>query len=113
MTMPSFHDDRRGSSRRSFLLGAALGLAAGVPLTWLAARRFAVLSTGHAPISPEESTARAGVKPGPMMPGRYPGRVIEARHADAVSTDNVIDLCAVSAMVGPGMAGRTGHDPGG
>jgi hypothetical protein len=43
-----------------------------------------------------------------MMPGRYPGRVIEVRHPHAVSEYNVIDSQAVNAMVDRGMAELTG-----
>ena len=105
-------DGRRGFSRRSFLLGTTFGLAAGIPLTWLAARRFSAVTSGSAPLSPEESAARAGVKPGPIMPGRYPGRVVEVRHPAAVSSRNVINRGAVSAMVDRGMAELTGYEAG-
>ena len=45
-------------TRRGFLLGAAAGLAAGVPLTWLAARGLPFLTPSH-PATPEESNGRA------------------------------------------------------
>jgi hypothetical protein len=109
--MPSSHD-RRGFSRRSFLFGTALGLAAGVPLTWFAARRLPLLVPDSTPVSPEASTARSGRQPGELMPGRYPGRVIEVRHPYAVSSNNVIDPGAVGGMVDRGMAELTGYEPG-
>jgi hypothetical protein len=45
------------------------------------------------------------------MPGRYPGRVLEVRHPEAVSRFNVVNRDAVEAMVDRGMAELTGADP--
>jgi hypothetical protein len=109
--MPRSHHGRRGFSRRSFLLGAAFGLAAGVPLSWLA-RRLPLGLPAAGPSTPEESTRRAGLDGGPIMPGRYPGRVIEVRHPQAVSPANEINPAAVNAMVDRGMAELTGYEPG-
>src|SRR5262249_25654439 len=102
----------RRSSRRSFLFGAAAGLVAGVPLAYLAARRWPGLLPSPGPVSPEASTARSGMKAGEPMPGRYPGRVIEVRHPLAVSDDNVINPSAVGDMVDRGMAELTGYETG-
>ncbi len=101
-----------GITRRGFLLGAAAGLAGGVPLTWLAARRLPLLFPAATPVASDVSTARTGRKPGEMMPGRYPGRVIEVRHPRAVSPANDIDRKSVEAMVDRGMAELTGAEPG-
>jgi uncharacterized protein (DUF362 family) len=46
------------------------------------------------------------------MPGKYPGRVVEVRHPDAVSDDNVINAEAVARMIDRGMAELTGADAG-
>jgi hypothetical protein len=94
---------RRGVSRRGFLLGAACGAAVAGPLGWLAARRPAPAGT---------DTAARTFDPSDVMPGRYPGRVVEVRDPTAVSPDNVIDPRAVAAMVDRGMAGLTGYEPG-
>lgn len=99
-----------GITRRGFLLGAAAGLAAGVPLAYLAGRYYPLL-TPRAPVSPDASTARSGLRPSDLMPGRYPGRVVEVRHRDAVSNDNEINRGAVEAMVDRGMSDLTGADP--
>ncbi len=93
-----------GITRRGFLLGAAAGVAGTV-----AATRYLPLLL---PPSPEESTARSGYSSADVMPGRYPGRVVEVRHPHAVSPDNVIDPKAVDAMVDRGMGDLTGYDPG-
>jgi hypothetical protein len=103
--------DRPGITRRGFLLGAAAGLAAGVPLTWLAARRLPLVLPSLAPVEPETSTRRARIKSAQAMPGRYPGRVIEVRRQDAVSPGNCVNRAAVEAMVDRGMAELTGTDP--
>jgi hypothetical protein len=112
LTMLSSHDGRPGFSRRSFLLGAAFGLAAGVPLAWLAGRRVPLVPSTSAPLTPEDSTGRAGLAGGAIMPGRYPGRVIEVRHPDAVAPNNVINASAVNRMVDRGMADLTGYEMG-
>ncbi len=99
-----------GSTRRGFLLGLAAGLGVGVPLAWLAARRLPFLTPENAFLPPAKSAERARVASSEEMPGRYPGRVIEARHPLAVSPDNVISRAAVSDMVDEGMSAFTGHD---
>jgi hypothetical protein len=92
-------------TRRGFLLGATAGLAAGVPLTWLAARRYPF-------VTPSDNPAPPGRPAGTIMPGAYPGRVVEVHHPDSVSADHVISKPAVSSMVDRGMAELTGHDCG-
>lgn len=109
--MPEHHG-RFGITRRGFLLGAAAGLGAGVPLSWLAARRWPLLVPSPLALSPEASTLRAGLPAGTAMPGRMPGRVIEVRHRDAVSADNVVHVPTVDALVDRGMAELTGYEPG-
>src|SRR5262245_15236550 len=98
MPPPSWH----GVSRRGFLLGAASGLAAGVPLTWLAARRYPHVIPSADPTPP-------GKPAGAVMPGAYPGRVVEVYYPGAVSCDHVISRQAVSAMIDRGMAELTGY----
>jgi hypothetical protein len=93
-----------GVTRRGFLLGAAAGLAAGVPATWLAARHLPGLFPGQAPAPP----APQALRPSDLMPGRYPGRVIEVRHRAAVAPDHTIDAGAVADMVDRGMAELAG-----
>src|SRR5882672_2633729 len=97
---PGWH----GITRRGFLLGAAAGLAAGVPLAWLAARRLPLIVPSPVSVPPETSNARASLSPSDMMPGRYPGRVIEIQDRRAVSRENVIDGKTVGDMVDRGMA---------
>ena len=89
--------------RRSFLLGAALGLGvAAVPAALLLRDRFA----RHTPVAP------VGKAPVPLaMPGRFPGRVIEARDERSVTPTNRIVPEVVSEMVDRGMAGLVGGDP--
>jgi hypothetical protein len=108
--MASSPGPRFGITRRGFLLGAAAGLATGIPLTLLG-RRFAELLPTLTPVSPDASTRRSGRDPSDVMPGRYPGRVIEVRDPHAVSPDNVIDKKAVASMVDRGMAELVGTDP--
>jgi hypothetical protein len=98
-----------GLSRRGFLVGAAAGLAAGVPLTWLGLR-----TAEH--FRSEPSTRRFTGRrveidrPDFAMPGPYPGRVIEVHHPGAVSDQNVIDADAVRIMMDRGMCELTGAD---
>ncbi len=94
-----------GMSRRGFLLGAGVGLAAGTPLAWLGAqawhRRQPPRFTGR---TQEVTKAADG------MPGPYPGRVVEVRHPGSVRADFSISPEAVKAMMGRGMTGLTGAD---
>ncbi|HZT79914.1 MAG TPA: DUF362 domain-containing protein [Gemmataceae bacterium] len=95
-----------GITRRGFLVGAAAGLAAGVPLTWLGLRgvdrlRGRTAFTGR---------TREVEKPAFGMPGRFPGRVVEVRHPSAVDARHRIDRSAVNLMVDRGMTALTGAD---
>ena len=103
---------RFGITRRGFLLGAAAGLGVGVPLTWLAGRTFPLLTPALDPVTPERSTERSGLSSGDIMPGRYPGRVIEVHHPLAVSMENEIHAPTVGTMVDRGMAELMGYEPG-
>jgi hypothetical protein len=93
-----------GITRRGFLLGAAGGLAAGLPAAWLGRDLLQPLlpSSNSGSTTPE----RVG------MPGRYPGRVIEVRHPHAVSPEHEIDRAVVARMIDRGMAMLTGTEVG-
>ncbi len=97
-----------GITRRGFLLGSAMGLAAGVPLGWLALKGRHWLDR-HAP-SP--FTGRSVELPRTVggMPGPFPGRVVEVRHAGSVAADHAIDSDAVRVMMQRGMQSLTGSD---
>jgi uncharacterized protein (DUF362 family) len=105
--MNTSHSSICGVTRRGFLLGAATGLAAGVPAAWWGARL----------LHREEPVSRFTGSPGPEktsgepMPGRYPGRVIEVHHPHAVSADHAINGSVVEKMIDRGMAELTGADP--
>jgi uncharacterized protein (DUF362 family) len=96
-------------SRRGFLLGSALGLAAGSALTGLGLRHWPRLRgapglptfTGQ---TAEQVRAELG------MPGPFPGRVVEVHHPGSVRADHTIDAAAVSAMIDRGMTELTGDD---
>ena len=90
-------------TRRTFLAGAA-GLATGVSGVLLADR---FLTT-----PPFTGAAKEVARPEYAMPGPFPGRVVEVQRADAVSSDNVVNRDAVSAMLDRGMTELTGADPG-
>lgn len=97
----------RGLSRRSFLLGTGVGLAAGGSLAWLGLRTLNGRSAGG------RFTGRTAEVPHPelAMPGRFPGRVVEIRFAGAVDDQtNAARPEAVRAMVGRGMTELTGAD---
>src|SRR5439155_20703363 len=51
-------------------------------------------------------------RPPYAMPGRYPGRVVEVRHPEAVAPDHTINARVVERMIDRGMAELTGADPG-
>jgi len=93
-------------SRRDFLLGAAAGLAAGVPATWWAAHQGKGAWHAFADLRADNKD------PGYAMPGRYPGRVLEVRHPQAVDPNNAIDAGTVQQMIDHGMAELVGNpDP--
>jgi uncharacterized protein (DUF362 family) len=94
-----------GITRRGFLLGAAAGLAGGVPLAWLGTRAADALRRPLAGAAPVPRTP-AGGKYG--MPGSFPGRVVEVRHPGSVSPDHVINPPAVEQMMDRGMTALTG-----
>lgn len=93
-----------GISRRGFFLGAAAGLAAGVPLGWAALpwwRRHGSAFTGR---STEIARAPLG------MPGPFPGRVVEVRHPGVLDGRHAVNPLALRAMVREGMCNLTGAD---
>jgi hypothetical protein len=97
-----------GVTRRGFLLGSAVGLAAGAPLAWFALKGREWYDT-HAPSrftgrSTEVTLATRA------MPGPFPGRVVEVRHAGAVADDYAINSDAVRGMMRQGMRSLTGQD---
>jgi uncharacterized protein (DUF362 family) len=94
-----------GITRRGFLLGAAAGLAAGVPLSWLGTRAVDGLRGTLAGATPKPGTS-GDAKYG--MPGPFPGRVVEVRHPDSVSPDHAINAGAVEQMMDRGMTELTG-----
>src|SRR4051812_42801055 len=99
-------DHSHGITRRGFLLGAATGLATGIPAAWLAARWSLPPLWDNLACSPLPRQPREGAEY--AMPGRYPGRVIEVRHPGAVSSRHEINPEIVSWMVDRGMSELTG-----
>lgn len=97
----SSHRCRRGFSRRDFLLGTTAGLAAGVPLGLLALRD----RTPFANPTPTHGDVEY------LMPGPYPGRVVEVLHEHSVSDDHKIHAPTVANMIDRGMAELTDTDP--
>lgn len=97
-----------GITRRGFLAGAGFGLAAGIPLGWLALK-------GKQALEPTPFTGRTHEEPRAefAMPGRYPGRVTEVQHQGAVRRDFSIDASVVHTMLHRGMCDLTGayNDP--
>src|SRR5207245_2353769 len=97
-----------GISRRGFLLGAATGVAAGVPLTLLGAKAWnehiAASIPSFAGVSKEVR------QPKDAMPGPFPGRVIEVRHPGAVRPDDTINAGAVKQMMDRGICELTGAE---
>src|SRR5690242_570451 len=91
-----------GITRRGFLLGAAGGLAAGLPAAWFG--REWLQSLQPPPVSLLYGPSREKVKPTDAMPGPYPGRVIEVRDPRAVSASYEINPAAVDHMIDHGMA---------
>jgi uncharacterized protein (DUF362 family) len=95
-----------GITRRGLLLGAGLGLAAGLPLGWLGLKGWQTIRGER--LSPFTGRSREVRSPAFAMPGRYPGRVIEVRARDAVSGRNEIRRPAVRRMLGRGLCELTG-----
>jgi uncharacterized protein (DUF362 family) len=97
----------RGPSRRTFLAGAAAGLAVGAPLGWLGLQGWQHFGNRQ-PAAEAGRPPAAGRAASPGMPGRYPGRVVEVRHPGSVSDANVINRAAVRQMLAAGMCELTG-----
>jgi hypothetical protein len=97
-----------GITRRGFLLGAGTGLVAGGGLTWLGMKGLKTLEAGER--SSFSGRTKEVDNPRFGIPGRYPGRVAEVRHAGVVRDDNTLDRAAVSVMMGRGMCDLTGAD---
>ncbi|HEX5444823.1 MAG TPA: DUF362 domain-containing protein [Pirellulales bacterium] len=89
--------------RRTFLTGAAAGLAGGAALGWTG-RHW--LRPGPAPVLPAEGIVRAGEL---GLPGPYPGRVIEVHHPGSIANKKR-DRDAIRAMIGRGMRELVGSD---
>src|SRR5262249_9728033 len=99
-----------GITRRGFLLGAASGVAAGLPAAWLGRDLWQTLRPNALSSSFNTSLAAAPTEDG--MPGPYPGRVVEGRHPQAVSRAYQINPAVVNHMIDQGMALLTGAEPG-
>ena len=97
-----------GITRRGLLLGAAGGLAAGIPLGWFGLKAW----QGDHPRVERPFTGRSVEDPRATsaMPGPFPGRVIEVRHPEAVNTQHVINKDAVRTMMNRGMCALVGCD---
>jgi hypothetical protein len=93
-------------SRRAFLTGTAVGLAAGVSGSVLGLRHWL---QPDAVVSPEPPSATPTPSL-PPMPGRYPGRVIEVHHPDAVRPGYTLNPTAIAQMMDRGMCSLTGAD---
>ena len=87
----------RGLSRRGFLLGTGVGLAAGLPLGWLGLEYLTPL---RREIESRSSNRSVEVgNPSFAMPGRYPGRVVEVHDRASVADDHVIRRESVRQMM--------------
>src|SRR4051812_19682379 len=96
-------------TRRTFLAGAALGTLGGAATGWMA-RQLAFPST-----SPTPSVPVAKSSPPLLMPGPYPGRVVEVHHPGSVRAEKrkgytERDREAVKAMIERGMKELVGSD---
>jgi hypothetical protein len=94
------------STRRGFLLGATAGLAGGAALGWFGRQEYPAWEasrsfTGHSVEVPRPTFA---------LPGPFPGRVVEVRHAGAVTNDNHICADVVTGMMQRGMCELTGAE---
>ncbi len=111
--------DRRSApdgaiSRRVFLGGAAAGSVAGGFATWAVTR---LLPPYWEPIAPDTTLRQAAITPPQGLvagrtlgiPGPYPGRVIEVRHAGSVA-DGKRNREAVQGMIERGMTELVGCD---
>jgi uncharacterized protein (DUF362 family) len=106
----SDHSQRHGFTRRRFLAGLGAGLAAGVPLGWLAVKQFDKLKRIDSDFGSFTGISKEDPNPKFAMPGPYPGRVIEVRHPGSVKADNTVEPTAVQKMMARGMKELTGAD---
>lgn len=90
-------------TRRGFLVGAGVGLAAGGAAGWLGLRE---LSRRHGFTGRTVEVAR----PEFGIPGAFPGRVVEVHHPGSVGDDNRVNADAVRSMMSRGMRELTGAD---
>lgn len=97
-----------GITRRGLLLGAAGGLAAGIPLGWFGLKAWQKGEPRHE--SPFSGRSAEDPRATYAMPGPFPGRVVEIRHPGAVSPEHVINRDTVRAMMDRGMCGLVGCD---
>jgi hypothetical protein len=118
------HDPASSSSdspsRRSFLLGTTLGAVAGAAAGWFSHKHMhsATAPSAAPPSAPRTSAPLLGETDdkGPLaMPGPFPGRVIEVRHAGAVGTSKKKGYTernreAVKAMLDRGMTELVGSE---
>jgi hypothetical protein len=106
--MPDSHAGPGRITRRGFLLGSAVGLAAGAPLGWCALKGTQWLERR----APSPFTGRSVEVPRAAlgMPGPFPGRVVEVRHPGSVAADNAINADAVRLMMRDGMRSLSGSD---
>src|SRR5260370_34004798 len=97
-----------GITRRGLLLGAAGGLAAGIPLGWFGLKAW----QGHNrhPESPFSGRSVEDPRATYAMPGPFPGRVIEIRHLGAVNPQHEINKDSVRTMIARGMCSLVGTD---
>src|SRR5437764_10485718 len=104
MSLPS-PGGGRGFTRRGFLLGAAVGLGAGVPLAWLGRR---LLPDRIPTFTGRSEEVRS---PELAMPGRFPGRVLRVHNPAAVRPDHSLDESVVRGMVHRGVTSLVEGDP--
>jgi uncharacterized protein (DUF362 family) len=110
MALPFFPFPSGRFSRRSFVLGAGLGLAAGLPLGWLGWHAWQLLQDEKEPFSPFRGRCREVAQPEYALPGRFPGRVIEVRSPAAVSPRYEVRRDVVRRMLARGLCELTGAD---
>ncbi|HMF16579.1 MAG TPA: DUF362 domain-containing protein [Gemmataceae bacterium] len=97
-----------GITRRGLLLGAAGGLAAGIPLGWFGVKAWQ--QGERQAVSPFSGRSVEDPRATYAMPGPFPGRVIEVRHPGAVNPQHVINKETVRTMMDRGMCALVGTD---